>query len=572
MVTDSWISKFPLSHVQFKEKGLSDHCPAMISTGAIREIIHRPFQFFNHLALLPGFKDDVSNAWSDDVRGDPWYVLTVKLKRVKAALKMMNNSRGDLHAAVDLARNNLLNFQELMPLNPTVEQYEEEKNLCPDLRKALCEEEILLKQKSRIHWLNHGDNNNRFFFSACKGRWNVNKILSLQDDSGRIHSPHRDISDTAVNYFVDLLGVENDTDVFPDEISLPSLNEAQKQSISAPFQAVDVLKTLKSMAKNKCPGPDGFSVEFYLHTWDIVGREVTNGVLYFFDSLQLPRVVNSSAIALVPKHLAAANMRDFRPISCCNVLYKCISKMIAARMRLIMPSIISDSQSAFVPNPRIGDNILLAQSLCRNYNLFSGEPRCTLKLDLRKAFDTVSWKFLHKALLKMGFPDTFVMWIMTCLRTSMLSVKVNGALEGFFSAKSGLRQGDPLSPYLFVISMEVMTACLKNATANSEFKPHWKAVSPAITHLIFADDILLFSRGEEIFVRTLMNGVNLFSAISGLKVNAEKSACFFGNVSSEVKNSILQATGFIQGFFPVTYLGQLLLHQSLKLEIAYLLC
>lgn len=111
-----------------------------------------------------------------------------------------------------------------------------------------------------------------------------------------------------------------------------------------------------------------------------------------------------------------------------------------------MPLLISDCQSAFVPKRRIGDNILLDQSLCRNYHLESGQPKCDVKLDLRKSFDTLSWDFLIKILEKMGFPDTFIDWIMVCVRSCMISVKINGALEGFFAAKSGLRQRDPSSP------------------------------------------------------------------------------------------------------------------------------
>lgn len=290
-----------------------------------------------------------------------------------------------------------------MPDIPSIQQFDEESRMCLLLRKCLQDEEVLLKQKSRIHWLHHGDKNNRFFFNSCQDRWNSNKILMLEDDTGQLLSTHKDISDAVVHFYKNMLGTEVPVEDFSDDITLPTLSESQRVQLAAPFSEQDVFKTMKSMAKHKCSGPDGFPVEFFLEAWHIVGADVTRGILYYFQSLQLPRIINSAALALVPKVFPAHCLSHYRPISCCNVLYKCISKILAARMKLIMPSIISDCQSAFVPNRLIGDNILFAQSLCRNYHLQSGQPRCAIKLDLRKAFDSVSWILFRKPRRRWGF-------------------------------------------------------------------------------------------------------------------------------------------------------------------------
>lgn len=117
----------------------------------------------------------------------------------------------------------------------------------------------------------------------------------------------------------------------------------------------------------------------------------------------------------------------------------------------------------------------------------------------------------------------------------MLSVKINGSLEGYFAAKSGMRQGDPLSPYSFVISMEVLTACLKKYTDSPSFSHHWLTKESAITHLIFADDVFLFCEGNVEFVTAIIQGFRVFSNASGLFPNYEKSKCFFGNATSATK-------------------------------------
>lgn len=229
----------------------------------------------------------------------------------------------------------------------------------------------------------------------------------------------------------------------------------------------------------------------------MTGRDVTSAILHYFDTLHLPRIINSAALALVPKVNYASSLNQLRPTSCCNIIYKSITKLLANRMKKVLPRIVSSCQSAFVPQRLLGDNVLLAQSLCSNYHLNSGEPKCAIKLGLRKAFDTTSWSFRRATLENMEFSAVFIDWVMTCITSCMLSVKINGALEGYFPARCGLRQGDPISPYLFVISMEVLTAYIKVTTTSPEFKYHWKSSSPAITHLVFADDILLFAKGEK---------------------------------------------------------------------------
>lgn len=188
---------------------------------------------------------------------------------------------------------------------------------------------------------------------------------------------------------------------------------------------------------------------------------------------------------------------------------------------------------------------MVAQALCKDYHLNKGPARCMLKVDIHKAFDSINWVFLRSVLCRMGFPQLFVNWLMTCVSTGMYSIKINGALEGFFEAKSGLRQGDAISPYLFVLSMEVVSACIKKFTTHGVFKHHWRAKETELTHITFADDILFLSKGKVESVQMLMHGLNLFSSISGLKPNVQKSNCFFANARDQAINDILVLTGFL---------------------------
>ena len=374
MVNEYWLVRFPLSHARFLPRGLSDHSPICITSGTVSERLKKPFQVFSHIIEHPQFLTTVGSAWECSIRGDPWFVLTSKLKRVKDKLKLLNQNFGNLHLKVAAARSSLNLFQSQMPFVPSEAMQLEEASLCSSLSNALKDEELLLKQKSRIHWLSVGDSNNGFFFKSCTNRWNSNKIVSLSDENGNIAQSHRDIANMAVDFFSSKLGSPNNSSALDADVPLPWLSDEQRHLLEADFSPQDIHKTFLSMSKGKSPGPDGFSPEFYTAAWSIVGTDVTLAILYYFQSLHMPRIINSTSISLVPKSAGASALNQFRPISCCNTLYKCISKLLASRLKQVLPSLISPNQSAFVKNRSIGDNLKLSVLVTTGTTVLPGAP------------------------------------------------------------------------------------------------------------------------------------------------------------------------------------------------------
>ncbi|XP_070038220.1 uncharacterized protein [Nicotiana tomentosiformis] len=215
-----------------------------------------------------------------------------------------------------------------------------------------------------------------------------------------------------------------------------------------------------------------------------------------------------------------------------------------------MDNLIDKSQVAFVSSRVITDNIILSHELMKGYGRKGVSPRCMIKIDMQKAYDSIEWVFLEQVLNALNFPEIFVRWIMVCISTVLYSVVINGKPSVLFTAKRGVRQGDPLSPFLFVIAMEYLSRLLKTLTENPDFNYHPRCDKLNIIQLGFADDLLLFYRGDVVSTQLLYKQFQQFSLASGLIANQGKSDVYFGGVPSQIQQQIIQKLGFSVGSLP----------------------
>lgn len=224
-------------------------------------------------------------------------------------------------------------------------------------------------------------------------------ISEILDVSGNVKEGHSQVVAVFEDFYTKLLGKSSSCIPNPSfwfNLKLPCLAPCETLSCLAdPISAEEVKSSMFSFDASKTPGPDGFNSFFFTHNWEIVGTNVIKAILFIFDHHSIHPNSNSTFICLIPKKPNLTSVLDFRPISCCNTVFKCVSKILSFRLASVLPSMISPSQTAFISMRSIQSNLLLAHELVRGYNMARCSPRAMLKVDIHKAFDFISWDSLR---------------------------------------------------------------------------------------------------------------------------------------------------------------------------------
>jgi hypothetical protein len=303
----------------------------------------------------------------------------------------------------------------------------------------------------------------------------------------------------------------------------------------------------------------GFMPFFKKKCWNIMGEKLTEEVLEAINTKVIPSGWNNTIIVLIPKVEAPESITHFRPISLCNVLYKVISTMIACRLKMILDDIISQVQSAFVPGSLTSDNILIAyECLHKIKNKKIGkEGLCAVKLDMHKAYDRVEWIFLERMMLRLGFQKDFVDLLMACVCSVRYKVGYNDQETEDFTPSRGLRQGDPLSPYLFLICAEGLSSALAHREEVLGIEGVRVCINaPSVFHLLFVDDSLILMKANFINATSLRQVLDQYCASSGQMVSEAKCSIFFSpNVDVEVKVQVCEELNITTEAISDKYLG-----------------
>lgn len=365
--------------------------------------------------------------------------------------------------------------------------------------KILKEREESIRLRSRALWIQAGDENSKFFHSYTKGRKASNTIWKLPTPDGGTADSFNKLAHLGISHFRDLYKSTREVNL-PDIINVENhfprfVEEDDIEALNDPVTMQELEGILKWFKKDKSPGPDGWTIEFYLAFFEVLGRDLLVVVEESRSSGTIYHAINSTFIALIPKSDSPESLNDYRPISLCNCLYKIISKTIANHLRPILSRSIAPQQFAFLESRQIHEAIGLAQEAI--HSIWSKHLKAILlKIDLSKAFDRVSWLYIKMILIHLGFPHSFITWIMACITSPSFNILINGSASPFFHSERGLRQGCPLSPLLFLLVMEGLSRLMDSTKNSGDIRGLRITDLCFLTHLLFVDDVLIILDGS----------------------------------------------------------------------------
>ncbi|XP_024632727.1 uncharacterized protein [Medicago truncatula] len=555
MANVDWRLSFPEAFVEVLCRLHSDHNPLLLRFGGLPLTRGpRPFRFEAAWIDHYDYGNVVKRSWSTHTHNP-----TASLIKVMENSIIFNHDVfGNIFQRKSRVEWRLKGVQSYLERVDSYRHTLLEKELQDEYNHILFQEEMLWYQKSREQWVKLGDKNTAFFHAQTVIRRKWNKIHKLQLPNGISTSDSNILQEEALKYFKKFFcGSQIPYSRFFNEGRHPALDDTGKTSLTSPITKKEVFAALNSMKPYKAPGPDGFHCIFFKQYWHIVGDDVFHLVRSAFLTGHFDPAISNTLIALIPKIDSPNTYKDFRPISLCNTLYKIITKVLVHRLRPFLNNLIGPYQSSFLPGRGTADNSIILQEILHFMKRSKRKKGyVAFKLDLEKAFDNVNWDFLNSCLLDFGFPDIIVKLIMHCVSSANYSLLWNGNKMPPFKPTHGLRQGDPLSPYLFILCMEKLSVAIQDAVLQGSWEPiHIINDGPQISHLLFADDVLLFTKAKSSQLQFITNLFDRFSRASGLKINISKSRAYY---SSGTPNGKINNLTAISGIQSTTTLGKYL--------------
>ena len=412
--------------------------------------------------------------------------------------------------------------------------------------------------RSQCRWHNEGEKNTKYFLNLEKRHYKQGTISQLKTDNDIVITTDKDILKECLSFYKNLyetkLTSEQDPSImekfFPAENTI-HLSQEEQNLCEGPLTEKECLTSLKQMADGKTPGTDGLPAEFYKIFWDDISGALLAALNFAYENGQLAMTQRRGIIKLIPKKEADLKiLKNWRPLSLLNCDYKIAAKSIANRIQSTLPKLINNDQTGFIKGRFIGENIRLIDSII-NYTNDQSIPGLILLLDFEKAFDTLEWSFVEKTLQHYGFGPSIQKWIQTLYCDIESGVMNNGWMSECFKIERGVRQGCPLSPYLFVLSVEVLASAIRS-------DQHIKGISvnqKEIKLSQYADDTTLILDGSKDALETSLDVIGKFSKISGLRLNNKKTEALWIGSKARSQDIMFPEKGFRWQHLKIKTLG-----------------
>ncbi|WKA01530.1 hypothetical protein VitviT2T_019810 [Vitis vinifera] len=509
LYSNEWGLLFPKGLQEALIRRTSDHWPIVMDTNPFMWG-PTPFRFENMWLQHTNFKENLRDWWSG-FQGNGWegHKFMRRLQYVKAKLKEWNKfSFGELKEKKKSILNDLANFDAI----------EQEGGLNPDLlsqralrkgelEELILREEIHWRQKAKVKWVKEGDCNSKFYHKVANGRRNRKYIKELENERGLVLKNAESITEEILHYFEKLYTNPTGESWGVEGLDWSPISEESALRLDSPFIEEEISKAIFQLDRDKAPGPDGFTIAVFQECWDVIKEDLI------------------------------------------------IAKVLSGRLRGVLHETIYYTQGAFVQGRQILDAVLIANEIVDERRR-SGEEGVVFKIDFEKAYDHVKWDFLDHVLEKKGFSPRWRKWMSGCLSSVSYAILVNGSAKGWVKASKGLRQGDPLSPFLFTLVADVLNRMLIRAEERNMMEGFRVGRNRTrVSHLQFADDTIFFSNSREEELQTLKSLLLVFGHISGLKVNLNKNSIYGINLDQAHLSRLAEMLDCKASGWPILYLG-----------------
>ena len=523
LANPSWLQVYPHTQVRHLPQLYSDHCPLLISLKPPSPYPTAPFRGLIAWTEHSDFKRFFHQVWS------PHRTFIHNIHAFRAQAPIWHKCvYGNIGAKKQRIRARLAGIQKALGrgTSPILEQLQ---TTLSDLYSRLSHmEHVTWAQRARWSHVVLKDINTKYFHMLVKIHQAKSFTHMLKNELGQwVHGP-TEISDLVTDYFRRFFG-----STVP--CTLPVLSHVSPSAspftghpcLDAPFTLTELRTALFSIQPSKAPGPDGVQAHFFQREWDLIHPSLLELVNRILQSPLEIQQLNHTLLSLIPKKAVVEHVADFRPISLCNTSYKIISKLIVHRIKPFLNDCISPSQSSFIPGRSIVDNILLVKEIA--HSIASSKKNIkpmAIKVDLSKAYDSLEWSFIQDTLNFFQVPSALNKLIMSCITTCTMQVLWHGHPGAQFHPLRGIRQGDPLSPYIFTLCMERLSRMIQYEVDQKRWIP-FQLRNFQASHIFYADDVVLFGAATLGNLGNMIATLRKFGQASGLHINILKSRLIF---------------------------------------------
>ncbi|GJT70617.1 RNA-directed DNA polymerase, eukaryota [Tanacetum coccineum] len=555
-VTDGFLSLFPHISAVCLDRHLSDHRPILLREMLV-DFGATPFRLYHSWLSIPGFDQMITSTWNSFILVDSNGMIRFKKKLQllkKEIRKWVAEYKNIQSNSIRDVKNKLSDIDKLLDQGGVTDdvllsRMEAMKQLQELNSSVNCD----FVQKAKVRWAIEGDENSKFFHGIINRKRANLSVKGIMIEGEWVDDPIR-VKDEFRNHFADRF---NDPGTRHGRInfSFPNrLTFEQVSDLEASVSDEEIRKAVWGCGENKSPGPDGFTFEFFRKFWTVVGPDFCIAVKWFFEHGFFATGCNSSFVTLIPKTLDPKLVSEFRPISLIGSLYKVVTKILATRLSFVISDLISNVQTAFLPNRQILDGPFIINEIlarCKHKN----QQAMFFKVDFAKAYDSIRWDYLDDVLNAFGFGSRWRSWIQGSLNSGKASVLVNGSPTSEFQFHRGLKQGDPLAPFLFILIMESLHLSFNRAVEAGIFTGLRIDDALTISHLFYADDAIFIGEWSKENLKGILNILNCFSLLSGMSINLKKSHILGLGIRGSIVSEAAASLGCSVMKTPFNYLG-----------------